>query len=370
MQCASNLRNVGLGLQGYLNAKNYYPNAGTFRETAANLTNASGPQQSASTITACFNGGSATWTAGTGINNTASGPLHSWVVDILQYIDANDLANAWSNNQVYLSTTADAGSGNASNFAISTKSVGVLSCPDDLTVQPGQGNLSYVVNGGFSRWVASPNVGWTGTISAGADATNTLPWTDINAASRTGGMFLGTDTGKMPWDKKTTSTTIVDGTSQTILASENLLGGYAGSYNITGGPNSSGAQINWAAPHPNAVMFIASDKVGLDGASGLTPTPSTGTDGTDWTYANFKQKVGSTTYYEYINYGTNNVPTEGAFPYPSSNHIGGVNMLFCDGGVRFIQDSVDGTVYSKLITPAGSKLPQTYRQMPLGSDEF
>src|ERR1700710_2206249 len=31
-QCLSNLRNVNFSLQGYLNSKGCYPNAGTFRE--------------------------------------------------------------------------------------------------------------------------------------------------------------------------------------------------------------------------------------------------------------------------------------------------------------------------------------------------
>src|SRR5213082_3494613 len=33
IQCASNLRQVGLGLQGFLNAKNYFPNAATYGES-------------------------------------------------------------------------------------------------------------------------------------------------------------------------------------------------------------------------------------------------------------------------------------------------------------------------------------------------
>ena len=34
LQCASNLRQVGLGLAGFLNQKNFYPNAGTFAGVA------------------------------------------------------------------------------------------------------------------------------------------------------------------------------------------------------------------------------------------------------------------------------------------------------------------------------------------------
>jgi hypothetical protein len=45
-------------------------------------------------------------------------------------------------------------------------------------------------------------------------------------------------------------------------------------------------------------------------------------------------------------------------------------MVFCDGAVRFIRDGIDGTVYSKLITPSGSKLPSNYLQLPLSQDAF
>ncbi len=47
-------------------------------------------------------------------------------------------------------------SGQPSNYTISTTSLAVLRCPDDTSAQPGQGNLSYVVNGGFSLWTALP----------------------------------------------------------------------------------------------------------------------------------------------------------------------------------------------------------------------
>src|SRR5579875_3401823 len=35
LQCVSNLRQVGLGLQGFLNQKNFFPNAGTFGDKLA-----------------------------------------------------------------------------------------------------------------------------------------------------------------------------------------------------------------------------------------------------------------------------------------------------------------------------------------------
>jgi prepilin-type processing-associated H-X9-DG protein len=50
-------------------------------------------------------------------------------------------------------------------------------------------------------------------------------------------------------------------------------------------------------------------------------------------------------------------------------HDGGCNFGFCDGAVRFISQTIDGTVYAKLITPAGESLPEGLRQTPMGSDE-
>ena len=43
-------------------------------------------------------------------------------------------------------------------------------------------------------------------------------------------------------------------------------------------------------------------------------------------------------------------------------------MLFCDGSAKFVSDTISGTVYSKLITPQGSRLPgglNGYRQLPV-----
>jgi len=51
-------------------------------------------------------------------------------------------------------------------------------------------------------------------------------------------------------------------------------------------------------------------------------------------------------------------------------HPTGANFAFCDGAVRFISNTIDGTVYSKIITPAGSKLPVPFRQLPVSQDSF
>ncbi len=92
-------------------------------------------------------------------------------------------------------------------------------------------------------------------------------------------------------------------------------------------------------------------------------TASGDIDGPGWSYAN---KVGT---FENINFGQN-LTIEGSYPFSNSAHPSGCNMGFCDGAVRFITNTIDGTVYSKLITPAGSKLPLYCKQMPLSQDAF
>ena len=94
----------------------------------------------------------------------------SWVVDILPYLDQQDLANQW-NLTAATSTLGPGGptASQASNFTIGSTSLAILRCPDDLNAQDGQGNLSYVVNGGFSRFPAVP-IAWQGSQVGGVNA--------------------------------------------------------------------------------------------------------------------------------------------------------------------------------------------------------
>ena len=45
-------------------------------------------------------------------------------------------------------------------------------------------------------------------------------------------------------------------------------------------------------------------------------------------------------------------------------------MAFCDGAVRFISATIDGTVYAKLITPAGSQAADLRPAIPTSQDDF
>lgn len=48
-----------------------------------------------------------------------------------------------------------------------------------------------------------------------------------------------------------------------------------------------------------------------------------------------------------------------SYPRPSSNHAGVVNVGFCDGSVRSLNESIDFWVYARLLTPDGGRNGQT-----------
>jgi prepilin-type N-terminal cleavage/methylation domain-containing protein/prepilin-type processing-associated H-X9-DG protein len=400
-QCASNMRNVGLAIIQYVNTKNAFPAAGVFGEDAQGLTGATAvpPDPTQSVIAGFFNG------------KPRGVPMYSWVVPILPYLESQELYNQWSffatgTNNTHLtvpyldgqaSFIANLSQGQATNYKISSTAIGVLRCPDDVNAPPNQGNLSYAVNGGYTLWHAAPvPYGWASAISdagpigpvgigwAGASnpvANSSLTWA---VCQKLGVFFLESAfpegvNARAPWNVRSTLNSMVDGASSTIMVSENTLTGHQ-----TGNQYSASVETNWASPFPNFSMFIGPSNVcAPSGQVAITPgatldctlgQSSPGTqlaptlppqvdDGPNWALAN---KVGT---YANINYGQN-LSLKGSFPFSNGAHPGGCNMMFCDGAVRFIPNTIDAFVYAKLITPAGSRLPIYAKQMPLSQDAF
>lgn len=351
-QCANNMRQIGLALINFSTSKNRFPNAGTFRDDPT--VHGGDPEKSTIYQTIRDPGmlpdGGASW-------------LHSWVVDVLPYLDQQDLADAWDATHPYWWPTRSAVS-QISNRRIASTELRILRCPDDSDATWGQGNLSYVVNGGFTRWPAIP-IGWVGGPTDGEPGNGEVlqwtppgrPWQETQAIGKQlGVMFLGTESGDQPWDITTAPAEISDGQSETLLVAENRLAGYS-----EGTTYSNGWATNWACPLPNFVMFLGSDDVcgsprsPNDCLGGqLAPRPN-GADGPGWARAN------QTGTHENINYGQN-LSVKGSFPFATSAHRGGSFFTFCDGAVRFLSESIDGTVYAKLITPAGGRLPRAMTQ--------
>ena len=356
-QCINNVKQIGLALQQYLNAHNTFPNAGTFAEDPAAL--ASG-NPGDSVINDAFTGRFGN------IRPAApeAGPRHSWVVNILSYLGNDNLYNDFNFERSYLDNGRPGDDpARPSNRIITDTDLEILRCPNDNTTSVGVGNLSYVVNGGFSRWHPEGHAyGWIGTPTGGSNGP-ALDWGQT-VASKTGVMFLGTQGGHAPWDYTTSPASITDGMSYTLLVGENFLAGAS-----QGTPYSSGIATNWACPHPNFCMFVASDDVCTRGGS-TSPNCSTVGDlspasgrHSGWSRASANQSP------EAINSGMTHT-VEGSSPFLNSAHPGLIVVGVCDGSSRTINEKLDGSVYAKLITPAGSLLPMKYRQLPLNASDY
>jgi prepilin-type N-terminal cleavage/methylation domain-containing protein/prepilin-type processing-associated H-X9-DG protein len=386
-KCLSNQRNLAMGILGYVNDFGVFPPSGTFGEdsyTQSNLT-ANPPvyDPSKSVIVAQFLPGS----SGSSGNVSRRGvPMYSFVVPVLPYIDNQELFNQWEmyypggGGKSYLENSPD--STKAGNFQIGNTSIGTLVCPDDTTIKTGQGNLSYVVNSGYTLAPGYP-LGWSAGGTDGSSLmTQWCKWAPeglgvggvVSVTQKLGVMYPESTFGQLngniliPWNVRTSIAGIVDGASSTILLAENTLVGYSASPTTY----SQNLPTNWACPLPNFTSFVGNPAVcgsrpliyplEYDCTDGQL-TPRNGVDGYGWALTNVAGQPGS------IN-GGRTFTIEGSYPSPNAAHPGGCNMAFCDGGARFIKATIDGTVYSKLITPAGSNLPPAIRQMPLDQDAF
>ena len=393
VQCQNNQKNVGLALAQFSTAKNSFPNSGIFFEDVTKV-NPTDPTTSSVFLATNLQ------SAPTGL--TASALVYtwarSWVVAVLPYLDQQDLANAWDLNGNYLESQINGASTQASNYTVGSTSLQILRCPDDLNAQDGKGNLSYVVNGGFSRFPAVP-IAWKGTVVNGQNAGFALQWLTANdgwataqsIGTKMGVMFpgaivhqgqtvgTGLGTTTFGWNTTTTLSSIQDGLSNTILLGESTTSGYA----AAGSGIFADIETNWSCPHPSFTSFMASDNVcdpstPLQGNAGtcyianLGPQNVNGNqiDGANWAFSN---TLGT---YENIGYGLSGA-LKGGFPYINSGHPGGFNVTMCDGSVHYVTNQINGTVFAKLVSSAGSKLPPYASssftgllQLPVNQDQF
>lgn len=301
-QCSSNLRNVGLAVQGDVTARRRLPAVGNFSTTGT--------------------------------------PFHSWAVELLPWVERSDIARQWNFEEPF---------SDPSNAALGAIQVSVLLCPDDDSRVSGRGNLSYVVNGGF---------GWTKpedcpvAVHAGMQ---TLPF-DLNGNGVTCSSNAQQDGA--PSDRSLYFQTglffpenwpvgsgtvrhhsfdsINDGLSRTIMLAENL---------------HAGAASGWSAPQPWGNSFYLSGYV----CKNAKCSPGN----VEWKRANDHSQLPYSG--ESIN---GNLLGDGVSPWPSSRHPGGLNVIYCDGHLSFLSQEVDGAVYASLITPQGSLIQGPLAQLP------
>ena len=166
------------------------------------------------------------------------------------------------------------------------------------------------------------------------------------------GWYMG---GDVNLGNRVTLASVTDGTSNTVFMSEWVKG--------TSGANKLGLNMvyNDAPMTGNAQADVAlcqaSTKVSWDAKGQFWTVQDCMRGGGYWqiTFPNKKacDELGSGSI------GHNNI---GALVGPSSFHPGGVNMLFLDGSVKFIKDSVGAQPYYGIATIAGGEV--------VGADQY
>jgi prepilin-type N-terminal cleavage/methylation domain-containing protein len=180
-QCQSNMRQIGLGLLGFMNVNGSFPAAGVISDDPLKQNPGTRP------IFVPRNQGIVSWHDPDCTPDSREVPMYNWVVEILAFIDNQSLADAWNKTgpsgvalAYFDDTTWTAGQ--ISNHRISSTSIGILRCPDDVNTQSGEGNLSYVVNGGFSLWHALP-IGWIGGAADGQPHPTSYDYSGLRLSS-------------------------------------------------------------------------------------------------------------------------------------------------------------------------------------------
>lgn len=303
--CANNVRNLGVAVLAATEAERRFPASGYYH---ANST-----------------------------DKTYRWP--NWVCTILPRIERSDISREWNR-------TADGA--DPSNQRLANIHIAVLCCPDDPSLTGG-GDLSYQVNGGigFTAKVGGidncPLAPSSGKIDLNGNGVTCPPLNshkdgapDDRALLTMLGLCFMESGGPTGTTRYQTPDSVYDGLSNTFLLAENVRAGVDPLHEYT----------NWANTDPHRTSFYFSSAV----------------------CRSLKCSPGNVNYALANNINAALTQPEGT-PYPSSFHAAdGVNVVFCDGHLRFISRGIDGAVYAALFSPQGQKLMATALRQALVDD--
>jgi prepilin-type processing-associated H-X9-DG protein len=204
----------------------------------------------------------------------------------------------------------------AENYWAATQAVAILQCPSDVA----SGRV--------------PGSAYGGTNYVGNAGSGMLNFGSLNLAD---GVFFTTSTVGFR--------NLPDGSSHTAAFSERTLG--------SGQPQTT-------LPQDQAGLYMLQLANPADVAVNTCASPGLGTwysqRGAKWILGNY----GNTLYNHY--YAPNapqwdcmNMAQQKALTAARGNHPGGVNVLLCDGAIRFVEDSIDLDAWHALATRAGNE---------------
>ncbi|WP_422927926.1 DUF1559 domain-containing protein [Singulisphaera sp. PoT] len=313
-QCVNNLKQMGLAIHNYHSINNVIPAEGMFLGAAWGANNGGTPT----------NGG-----VGWGWNA-------SWQVAILPMMEGNALYNAYNFNR-----SADEPYNNTVGF----NQVGSLLCPSESQKArpvPPWGATSYHGNHGGPGIVKN----WSGTI---VQNFTTYPQAWWGADSQFA--FFGFES-------------VTDGTSNTAMISERLLGlPQANGVDVVVYPGSINAKRGIFSANYSGALDSTNAAGALTALAACKSIPSsTGSVGSYLSGAHWSLSYPwHTSNQAYVHFNTPNGNSciassgdaaqgnpwggSGAMITATSNHSGGVNVAFTDGSVKFIKDSISPTTW-------------------------
>lgn len=269
---------------------------------------------------------------------------YSWAYQLVGYMERNDLVDAT------YELNAAASAKIADNTGVQ---IAAFQCPSDTNNFRQLGGMSYAANVGYG---AIPEV--AGYSHNGAfidwDGDSTAGTTDDIEIGRDSGVFLR-GSFKMTLDRISGR----DGLSQTIMIGENMNSrNWALSEIID---VSTGNNITTAALLPVQGNGAALTNAVLDVGFGVNAYRGTvaGAATSEVTFPAIGSGVGPLTLpttptltNSKINARKNN--GRGSNPYLSSSHPNTVNVAMCDGAAKSLSDSMDQTVFLRLVTSGGA----------------
>ena len=324
-QCVNNLKQLGLAVHNYYSVNNVLPATGMFTGAAY---------------------GSCCPASNAGDGSSGWGWNASWAVTLLPSLEQTPVYNAYNFNR---------GAEFPHNYTVGFIQLGFLLCPsDNIKTRPAApwGANSYHGNYGGPGVIRN----WSGTI---VELSTNYPQAWWSASSQMA--FFGFEA-------------VTDGTSNTALFSERLLG-LADTTGLT--QNSANGKrgiyqpgaAEWRIPGQSdfgtgdaakATAWLALCK----SVPGNTPTGLSYLSGAHWSLSYPWHSVnGSYNHFNTPN-GTTCTTTNSESPWgggaaiipPTSNHPGGVNIAFTDGSVKFIKDTINVQTWWALGTKNGGEV--------------
>jgi prepilin-type N-terminal cleavage/methylation domain-containing protein/prepilin-type processing-associated H-X9-DG protein len=320
IQCVNNLKQLGLAVHNYISSSERLP-LGDFYWAGSN--------EKPAMATVPGNGGDRySW---------------GWTVALLPYVEQGPLYNAWN----FVCGFRDPGGGGPTiNTTVMYNQLFLFLCPSENS--PGRPQAPYAA----LNYVG--NVGGPGAIQSFSGTMISAYWGNATQAPSTNCIGLAA---------------ITDGTSNTALFSERLMG-VPNNPTVVAGDKNNAKRALFQVPTSVDVNSgnVAGAMAVLNACKALPATTTSITSyrsGQIWTIGH----PWATVWNRYFHFGTPNMIScdttpstfsgvgggQGVIP-PTSNHPGGVNVCMVDGSVKFIKDTVNLQTWWALGTRAGGEV--------------